>query len=150
MKHGRYEALSECVGELWAEHAADRLKAVPAVMVVPIPLHWRRRWQRGYNQAEVLARALASRLHLACDARWLRRLRPTPKQTDVAPSARRGNVRGAFRVTDVEAIDGRTIVLVDDVSTTGATLHACAAALLDAGATEIRALVAAKAAARRP
>ena len=107
MKHGRYEALSECVGELWAESAADRLNAVRAVAVVPIPLHWRRRWQRGYNQAEVLARALASRLQLACDARWLRRVRPTPKQTDVAPSARRGNVRGAFRAALRQSGGGR-------------------------------------------
>src|SRR5204863_283090 len=86
MKHGRYEALSECVGELWAEHAAIRLNAVNAVAVVPIPLHWRRRWRRGYNQAEMLARALASRLHIACDTRWLRRVLPTPKATDVCTS----------------------------------------------------------------
>jgi ComF family protein len=137
MKHGRYEALSECIGELWAEHAADRLKAVQAVTVVPIPLHWRRRWRRGYNQAEVLARALASRLHLACDARWLRRLRPTPKQTDVAPSARRGNVRGAFRAAPSSKWRGATVLLVDDVLTTGSTASEAARALREAGAARV-------------
>jgi ComF family protein len=137
MKHGRYEALSESVGELWAQHTADRLKGVGAVTVVPIPLHWRRRWQRGYNQAEVLARALASRLHLTCDTRWLRRVRPTPKQTDVAPSARRGNVRGAFRAAHSSKWRGATVLLVDDVLTTGSTASDAARALREAGAARV-------------
>jgi ComF family protein len=137
MKHGRYEALSECVGELWAEHAAERLKAVRGVAVVPIPLHWRTRWHRGYNQAELLARALASRLHLTCDTRWLRRVRLTRKQTDVAPSARRVNVRGAFRAAPSVKWRGATVLLVDDVLTTGSTASDAARALKEAGAAHV-------------
>jgi predicted amidophosphoribosyltransferase len=77
------------------------------------------------------------------------RTRKTASQADLPASKRRANVRGAFVVRGAN-LDGLTVVLVDDVSTTGATLNACAAALLDAGAKEVRALTAAKAVARRP
>src|SRR5437016_803841 len=66
MKHGHHDGLAEAVGELWAAHAADRLRELGADAVVPVPLHWRRRWRRGYNQAEALSAALASALHIAC------------------------------------------------------------------------------------
>lgn len=137
MKHGRYESLSESVGELWADHAVEQLRDVKANVVVPVPLHWRRRWQRGYNQSAQLAQALASRLHIPCAVRWLRRVRPTAKQTTLAASARRGNVRGAFRAAPSAPWRGATVLLVDDVLTTGSTASEAARALREAGATRV-------------
>ena len=112
-----------------------------ADMIVPVPLHGTRERSRGFNQA----RALAVHLGLpVVDA--LARTRKTASQADLAAAARQTNVRGAFalRVKAAE-IARRVVVLVDDVSTTGATLNACAAPLLAAGAREVRALTAAQA-----
>lgn len=116
-----------------------------ADMVAPVPLHWRRRWQRGFNQAADLARGLGLPMR-----RVLRRCRHTPSQTDLPAGERRENVRRAFRVRRPAAVAGAVIVLVDDVRTTGATLEACARALRGAGAREVRALTAARVATTRP
>src|SRR5436309_2740232 len=112
LKHARYDGLAEAVGGLWAAQTLDRLRDVKASAVVPVPLHWRRRWQRGYNQCDVLAAALAAALGLPC-RRWLRRVRDTPRQTDLSPTGRRDNVRGAFTAT--APLRGQTVALVDDV-----------------------------------
>jgi ComF family protein len=137
MKHSQHEGLAEAVGDLWSQTAIERLSAVGASVVVPVPLHWRRRWRRGYNQAAALARALASSLQIPCCERWLRRVRATPFQTDVAPSVRRTNVRGAFRAVADPNLTGQTILLVDDVLTTGGTASEAARALRDAGASKV-------------
>jgi ComF family protein len=116
-----------------------------AELVVPVPLHWWRRWRRGHNQAAVLARALCrGRPELALCAA-LRRRRATPPQVGQRRRHRLRNVAGAFGVRDRyrESVADRTIVLIDDVITTGATCAAAAHALLDAGATEVRAYAAA-------
>ncbi|HMF14445.1 MAG TPA: ComF family protein [Gemmataceae bacterium] len=136
LKHLSGDVLAELVGELWAERAEAKLREVRADAVVPIPLHWRRRWSRGYNQSLALARGLAARLRLPCRAGWLRRVRSTPMQTALAPSARRDNVRGAFR-TPVKVPQRATILLVDDVMTTGSTASEAAGALLAAGAGRV-------------
>ncbi|HEY1379211.1 MAG TPA: phosphoribosyltransferase family protein [Gemmataceae bacterium] len=137
MKHGQHEGLAEAAGELWAEHALGQLKAVGAGAVVPIPLHWRRRWRRGYNQAAALARAVASTLQVPCRERWLRRVRATLLQTAVALSARRDNVRGAFRAPADPRLRGLTVLLVDDVLTTGGTANEAARTLRAAGAARV-------------
>jgi ComF family protein len=111
--------------------------------VVPVPLHWRRRWRRGFNQADILARAVGRRHGLPVERRCLARVRATPPQHGDA-AARRRNVRGAFAVRRAERIAGRRLLLVDDVFTTGATANACAAALLDAGATAVGVLTLAR------
>src|SRR5439155_26039653 len=137
LKHGQHEGLAEAVGELWAAHAAERLRTIGAGAVVPVPLHWRRRWRRGYNQAAVLAPALASGLQIPCRERWLRRVRATPLQTSIAPSARRENVRGAFRATADPRLRGQTVLLVDDVLTTGSTASEAARALKAVGVARV-------------
>lgn len=137
IKNAHHEGLAEAVGELWAATANGRLKALEPSVIVPVPLHWRRRWRRGYNQAAALARALASGLQIPCRERWLRRVRATPFQTAVAPSARRANVRGAFRAAADPNLKGQTVLLVDDVLTTGGTANEAARALRAAGAARV-------------
>ncbi len=125
-----------------------------ADVIVPVPLHWRRRRRRGFNQAEDLGRRLGLPL-----IRALSRVRHTSPQFGLTSVGRLHNVRGAFgpprrrwmglRRHDPR-IRGACVVLVDDVCTTGATLQACAEVLLDAGAGEVRALTAARALTRLP
>jgi ComF family protein len=105
-------------------------------VVVPVPLHWLRRWGRGYNQSEAVARALADRLGLPCRT-WLVRTRPTPTQRAQSAAARWENVRGAFRARRGAALQGTRVLLVDDVLTTGATGDAAATALRQAGAAQV-------------
>ena len=110
-----------------------------ADLAVPVPLHRARKRARGFNQAAELARHLPIP---ALDA--LTRTRATVSQTDLPAEARHANVRNAFALRRRVEINGRVIVLVDDVCTTGATLEACARVRLDGGAREVRALNAAR------
>lgn len=128
MKHSS-EGLAEAMGSLWAEHVTSRLKALGPDVVIPIPLHWRRHWLRGYNQSSVLGRALADALHIPCKPRALRRWRATERQTLLTSAARRQNVRGAFAARGSPALEGGTVLLVDDVLTTGTTASEAARAL---------------------
>ena len=107
-------------------------------LVVPIPLHWTRRWQRGYNQAAVIAREVAACLGCPCDKRLLKRARHTRTQTHLNLEGRAQNVAGAFRVRrspNGSGMPGNTdgcsrhILLIDDVFTTGATAAACETAI---------------------
>jgi ComF family protein len=137
MKKGSGEALADVVGDLWAGDSEARLRDLQADVVIPVPLHWWRRWLRGYNQSETLARAVARRLSLPCRPAWLRRVRHTPLQTLQTPSGRQANVRGAFRARRSANLRGRTALLIDDVLTTGSTCSEAARALRDAGAARV-------------
>lgn len=107
-------------------------------LIVPIPLHPRRRRRRGYNQSELLARPLAEAVGVPFSATALRRTRHTAPQVGLGPEARAANVQGAFDAA-AEETSGRAILLIDDVLTTGATMTAAAAALLAAGAVSVSA-----------
>ena len=107
--------------------------------VMPVPLHWTRHWRRGFNQAAALASELGPPV-----ISLLRRRRRTRTQTDLPADARHRNVRDAFVLRSHASLDGMRIVVVDDVSTTGATLEACARVLMEAGAREVRTLTAAR------
>jgi len=111
-----------------------------ADVAVPVPLHPSRRRERGFNQAEDLAR------HVGLPAvAALRRVRRTPAQADLPAAKRHGNVKGAFALNrQGDGVSNKVVVLIDDVSTTGATLDACAHVLKQAGAREVRALTAAR------
>jgi ComF family protein len=137
MKHASGEGLAELLGSLWAEQSGPRLREIHADVVVPVPLHWWRRLARGYNQSEALAEALAAHLRLPCRPRWLRRARYSPRQTERTPAQRRENVRGVFRARPRPALRGQTILLVDDVLTTGSTVSEAARALRAAGAARV-------------
>lgn len=132
LKNWHGEGLAEVIGKLWAGHAEARLRAEKPDVVIPVPLHWRKHWQRGYNQSQALARVLAAHLRLPCRPRWLRRVRFTAQQTAQTPSARRDNVRGAFRARQGLTLEGKTVLLVDDVLTTGSTASEAARALRSA------------------
>lgn len=127
--------LGEAIAARWSEEIAG------ADLVVPVPLHWRRRLSRGYNQAERIARALARRAGLPLVS-VLRRRRVTPPQTSLGREERTANLRSAFRIRRAACIQERRILLVDDVATTGATLEAAAAALKKNGAAAVVAVVA--------
>jgi ComF family protein len=119
---------------------AGRIVLEGADAIVPVPLHGARRRERGFNQACDLARHLGPPVVHA-----LRRVRATTPQVALAAARRHGNVRGAFRATGAAStLVGKVVVLVDDVSTTGATLEACARALDEVGMREVRALTAAR------
>jgi ComF family protein len=144
MKNRNGETLAELIGELCAEYAEARLRKFAADVVIPVPLHWWRRWNRGYNQSEALAIMLALRLKLPCRPGWLRRIRHTPEQTSQTPSERRENVRGAFRAGSWASLRGKRVLLVDDVLTTGSTCSDAARALRKAGASQVAVAVLAR------
>jgi ComF family protein len=148
--HGQ-EHLGYRLGALLA-HAWGALPEPDSAIVVPVPLHASRKRQRGFNQAELLARGLVRRLRkeqrlhgLQLVAGSLRRTRATVPQVGLSVSARRENVSGVFSVRRPEVVCNRTVVVIDDVMTTGATLSACAAALKRAGASRVLALSLARA-----
>jgi competence protein ComFC len=136
-KYGRVKPLGWPLSGLLAQ-ALPRDEAFDAA--VPVPLYWRRRLQRGFNQAELLARGLSRRTGIPV-VRALGRLRPTPAQAGLSNSARRQNVSQAFRARNVQ---GKRILLIDDVMTTGATAASCAAALKQAGARRVSLLTVAR------
>ena len=109
-----------------------------ADVLVPVPLHPRRRRERGFNQAELLAAELGRRAGIPVSSAALVRRTDTASQAGLTAARRRDNVAGAFAVRHRSQVAGRVVVLVDDVYTTGATARACARALRAAGAAEVR------------
>jgi ComF family protein len=137
LKHERNAWLAARLSGLWFEARRDPIGRLPDdAWIVPVPLHWWRHWRRGYNQAEALARGLAS--HLDRPVRKpLRRILATDKLAALSRTERARAMRGAFRARRNAGLDGRTILLVDDVLTTGATCGAAARALKQAGAARV-------------
>ena len=123
----------------WLKMASE----VEVDAVTYIPLHWRRYLQRGYNQSEMLAKYLASRLGRPC-IRTLRRVRKTSQQATLDQTARMANIRKAFAPVGSEKLSGLRLLLVDDVFTTGATLGEATKTLLKAGASEVSVITAAR------
>jgi len=137
MKLSSGEALAVMLGRVFCETAGASFRAAGIDGVIPVPLHWRRRWQRGYNQAAAIATELATGLSATVFMRELRRVRYTPQQLQPSAAARRENVRGAFRVHRGSKLNGKRILLVDDVMTTGSTASEAARVLRQAGAREV-------------
>ncbi|MCR4322831.1 MAG: phosphoribosyltransferase family protein [Candidatus Azambacteria bacterium] len=114
-------------------------------LVVAVPLHKKRLRERGFNQAELIAKNIAAQYKIPYAPRALTRREHTPPQTEVHERAKRlENVKGAFVCYNVKTVRGKSIILIDDVTTTGATFEACAHALKAAGAKKITACAIAK------
>ncbi len=152
LKYGDRLDLAPIMGR-WMAHAGRHLLA-DADALVPVPLHWRRLWARRFNQSALLAEIIAAASDRSVVHGALKRVKATPQQVGLGRSERAQNVQGAFGVAaDGKAqVIGRRLVLVDDVLTSGATVDACARALLRAGAEAVDVLVFARvvAAARPP
>ena len=114
-----------------------------ADVLVPVPLHWRRGWSRRYNQSGALARIIAQQTGVMVAVEALRRIRPTEQQIGLSRPQRASNVQGAFKVAPdrQHLVAGRRVILIDDVLTSGATVDACARALLRAKAATVDVLV---------
>ncbi len=133
----------------YAEPLGQRLAAELAraawqpTLIVAIPLHESRLRTRGYNQSALLAQALSRQARLPFEPTAIRRLRDTPPQVGLGARERLTNVSGAFSAEE-RIVQDQHVVIVDDVCTTGATLHECARALLEAGAVQVWGLTVAK------
>jgi ComF family protein len=133
-KYGGVRTLSQPLAELLAAALPieERFDAV-----TPVPLHWRKQWQRGFNQSELLAQALARRRGVPV-VRALGRARATEAQAGLSNTERRRNVAAAFRCRRAaQTLAGKRVLLIDDVMTTGSTAAACARALKQAGAAAV-------------
>lgn len=122
LEMGRWYGAELAESDLY--HSIDR--------VIPIPLHWRKRLLRGYNQSEYLAQGIAEKLGVECDLRSVRRHRNNPSQAQRSREERWQNVEGIFSVRHPERLAGKHLLLVDDVLTTRATLISCGEAILKA------------------
>jgi ComF family protein len=152
-KYGRIQTLEVPLGRLLAR-ALPREQTFD--VIVPMPLHWRKRWQRGFNQSELLAREIGRRTHTPV-RNALRRVRYTESQAGLTSARRRENVSGAFQARRAvlspalfqpktsKALEGQSVLLIDDVMTTGATAASCARALKRAGARHVTLLTLARA-----
>ena len=145
LKYDGNVRLAEPLGLLLAEKFGRSRMVTDAI--IPVPLHQDRQQQRGYNHAQLLAEVCARQLHVPFHEHMLVKHRATLPQVGLSVQERYQNIAGAFRCTPAYAtgaLFGRSIVIVDDVATTAATLEACAAPLLAAGAKEVRGLVLAR------
>lgn len=140
MKFGRQWSWAPHLGRLLAERVGEPIEA-SKVVVTAVPMHWRRRWRRGFNQAELMARALGKARGWPVAA-MLRRPTWTPPQPSVVPSHREQNVKQSFTLREVDLV-GWQVVLVDDIKTSGATLSTCCKLMKKAGARSIQVAVAA-------
>lgn len=145
-KYGKIETLGRPLSRML-------LRALPLEeqfdLVLAMPVHWRKRWERGFNQAELLAKPVARRFGLKLSAH-LKKTRYTKPQAGLSEPERRANLRGSFKVHPAGAVTGKRILLVDDVFTTGSTLRAAAAVLKRAGAAKVVALTLARVDTRAP
>lgn len=147
--HGKAEIAADfgpLLAERWREFAANK---ITAAAIVPVPLHPARFAERGYNQSELLARALAREIGLPVYARAVSRVKNTAPQHELSPAERSLNLRGAFAAgPDIAKVRSQNIILLDDIITTGATAANCAAVLRAGGAANVYVLAVAAHAAK--
>ena len=144
LKHENNAWLAPWLADIFVEARSDAISHLPRdAWIVPVPLHWWRRWRRGYNQAEALAQGLARRLNLSVH-QPLRRLVATGQLAYKGRTARAKTMHGAFRARPNRRLVGQTVLLIDDVLTTGATCGDAARALKRVGAARVVVIVIAR------
>jgi ComF family protein len=136
LKYSARPAAAETLAHFMQRHLAGRTENA---VLIPVPLHRWRIWKRGYNQSALIAQALSRRTGVKTEVDWLRRVKATPVLRGLGKRERALAVRGAFALTASAkvAIRGRTLILVDDVYTSGATANACSKALKRGGAERV-------------
>jgi ComF family protein len=144
-KYGGVFPLVSVFGDLLQPAFQNLARDYPVDVMVPVPLHIRRLRERGFNQALLLVKELSKRTGIPYEERALKKIKDTPVQITLKKRERRKNLTGAFQVKDQEAIQGKAVVLVDDVYTTGATVNECSRALMKAGAERVAVLTVARA-----
>ncbi len=138
LKYGRKVALARTM----ARYMAPLIDREPEnLLLVPVPLHRSRLWRRGFNQAAIVARELARRTNIREDSFLLKRVKRTPPLKGMTKLQRRKAVAGAFEVKASVTLKGKTVILIDDVLTTGSTANACARSLRRAGAQHVHLIV---------
>ncbi len=137
LKYGGRPGIAETLARLMERHAGQVADSRP--WLAPVPLHRWRIWRRGYNQSALIATALARRLGLETRPDLIERTRATPPLRGMSPSERKATLRGAFQLPERHrsSVQGRSILLIDDVYTSGATANACARLLKRAGAERV-------------
>ncbi len=145
MKYARRRSAARFLGCLMAERVVEEGLAGSLDLLVPVPLHPYRLAERSFNQAELLAREVAEQTGIPLHTDILVRTVNTPPQVSLSASRRRSNVEGAFRIIGrVDLLEGKTVGVVDDVLTTGATISECARVLRRAGVVRVVGIVAAR------
>jgi len=144
MKYGGKAYLAESLGALLASFAGDWMENYGRCLMIPVPLHPKRLRERGYNQSLLLARAMSPLLGMEIDLLSLRRVKYTRSQTGLNSEERKRNVRGAFALDRQKKFKGQSVILVDDVATTGHTMNECARVLKTAGCEKVLCLVLAR------
>lgn len=135
-KQPKAQPLSAALGGLFARQCASTIDEFAPDMIVPVPLHWRRHWERGFNHTLAMAEGISGRLGIPV-RNVLRRRTATLPHRGLSATARRQNIRGAFRVRSLARVSGKRILLLDDIVTTGATCQEAAQVLRRAGAKEV-------------
>lgn len=143
-KYGRNIAAGSALASFMAEFNFSDIDFTDYSLIMPVPLHIRRLRERGFNQALILARAIGKKYQIPVNFSLLKRCKFTLTQTGLDKNAREKNIRGAFAVNDNTKIEGKNIILIDDVYTTGATINQCAKTLIKAGASKVAVLTLAR------
>lgn len=144
-KYGRRVSLGKPLGRLMAQGCKEFLKECAVDMILPVPLHPKRLRWRGFNQSVLLARQVSREYDIPLDPFVVYRSKETPPQTQLTEAERRKNVRGVFSLNPQKPIDGKRVLLVDDVYTSGATVNECSRCLKQGGAKEVYVLTLARA-----
>lgn len=144
LKYNDILELKILLGEILTQALKDNRKLGPFIFMTAVPLHFWRRAQRGYNQSELLGDYVANKLRLPKNFQILRKIRQTKPQVKLGGKKRLENLKNSFIFNKKINIRGRTIIIVDDVTTTGTTLNECAKVLRRAGAKRVWGLVVAK------
>jgi len=144
-KYNHIVELSKILGDLLENALRENQQYLGKnLLVTAVPIHYLRQAQRGYNQAEILADYVSNELNLPKNFKIIKKIKKTHPQVNFSGKKRRENLQKSFKIIDKSAVKNRTIVLVDDVTTTGTTLNECAKILKEAGAKKVWGLVIAK------